>query len=385
MQETEDTGDAGFAICVGGLNERQCIPTFTLRVFCHTTHIALVPINLQSLGARSRGAASIAEVGSSDRGELVTQRILQPGEIEALERTAIARLRLPLRDTVFADRAVRLRRLAQGHAIAGYLRLMATLVEAQQQALATVSARMPPAEAVEHAQAHSMPIAGALSSERDPAWRNVLRNLVDHVEAAGAATPTLRKLLDGMRAMSEAQLDSAADAVLGLRFGEIDPATAPFVAAALQVIWTDIASRLDMREVPYLETPGLCPVCGSMPVASVVRIGGQYDGYRFLQCSLCSTEWHMVRVKCSNCDSTKGIAYHGIAGGDEALKAESCDTCGVYRKIGYQEKDHDIEPMADDLASLALDLLMSDAGFRRASPNPMLWPQAAGGEPSPAG
>ncbi|MBU6489366.1 MAG: formate dehydrogenase accessory protein FdhE [Burkholderiales bacterium] len=308
------------------------------------------------------------------------QRILQPGEIEALDHTAIPRLRLPQREAVFADRAARLRRLAEGHAIAGYLRLMATLVQAQQNILAAFAARMPSVEVVKHAQTHSMPIANVLGGERDEAWRGVLLRLVDRIEAAGAATPPLARLFDALRAMSDAQLDSAADAVIGLRLDEVDPAAAPFVMAALQVVWTDIACRLDMRDVPYLETPGLCPVCGSMPVASIVRIGGQSQGYRFLQCGLCSTEWHMVRVKCSYCDSTQGIAYHEISEGDSALKAESCDTCGVYRKIGYQEKDHEIEPLADDLASLALDLLMSEGGYRRASPNPLLWPQVATGE-----
>lgn len=310
----------------------------------------------------------------------MTQRILQPGEIEALDRTAIVRLRLPRREAVFADRAARLRHLAEGNAIGGYLRLMARLAEAQQNLLTAMTARMPSNDAVKHAQTHSMPIASAVGAERDSVWRDVLRGLIARIDAAGTAAPALDKLLDTLRAMSEEQLDSAADAVLGLRFGEIDPAAAPFVMAALQVVWTDIASRLDARDVPYLETPGLCPVCGSMPVASIVRIGGQFQGYRFLQCGLCSTEWHMVRVKCSHCDSTKGIAYHAIANGNEALKAESCDACGVYRKIGYQEKDYEIEPLADDLASLALDLLMSEAGYRRASPNPLLWPQAPSSE-----
>lgn len=308
------------------------------------------------------------------------QRILQPGEIEALDHTAIPRLRLPHRDTVFADRAARLRHLAEGHAIAGYLRLMSALVEAQHDLLATFAARMPSADAVKHAQTHSMPIANALGGERDPAWREVLERLVARIDTAGAVTPSLGKRLDALRAMSDEQLDRAADAAIALRFGEIDPAAAPFVMAALQVVWTDIACRLDRRDVPYLDAPGVCPVCGSMPVASIVRIGGQFQGYRFLQCSLCSTEWHMVRVKCSHCDSTKGIAYHGIAGDAGVLKAESCDACGVYRKIGYQEKDYNIEPLADDLASVALDLLMSEAGYRRASPNPLLWPQAPDGE-----
>jgi FdhE protein len=145
--------------------------------------------------------------------------------------------------------------------------------------------------------------------------------------------------------------------------------------AALQVVWTDLASRIDVRDVPYVDTPGVCPVCGGPPVASIVRIGGALQGYRYVQCGLCSTEAHVVRVKCTNCDSTKGIAYHGIEGGSEALKAESCDECHTYRKIGYMEKDMDYEPLADDLASLTLDLLMGEAGYRRASPNPLLWPE----------
>lgn len=305
----------------------------------------------------------------------VVQRILQPGEIEALERSAIARIRLPERSTVFAARAARLRGLADGHAIAGYLRLMASVADAQQALLAECVATLPSTDAIDAAHAHAMPVAGAQAGVRDPAWRRLLHRLVERIDAPGAVTPALAKLCDALRVASDADLERAADAVLALRYAEVDPARAPFVMAALQILWTDIASRLTLRDVPYLDTPGLCPVCGFWPVASIVRIGGAYQGYRYLQCGLCATEWHMVRVKCSHCDSTKGIAYHGVAGGDDALKAESCDECRTYRKIGYQEKDHALEPFADDLASLALDLLMSEAGYRRAAPNPMLWPQ----------
>jgi FdhE protein len=325
----------------------------------------------------------------------LVQRILQPGEIESLDRTAIPRLRLPERLTVFSGRAERLRRLADNsHPIAGYLMLMASLVDAQHQVLTDFSVPMPMpmpvpnSEEIARAQANSMPIANSLTIERARAWHKALRCLIDRIDAPGAVTPAVGQLLGVLRTTSEAQLETAADAILSLRFAEIDPATAPFLMAALQVVWTDIATRLDIRDVPYLDTPGMCPVCGSMPVASIVRIGGAYQGYRYLQCGLCATEWHMVRIKCSNCDSTKGIAYHGVergseAGGDEggevggeALKAESCDECRVYRKIGYQEKDYDFEPLADDLASLTLDLLMSEAGYRRASPNPLFWSQA---------
>ncbi|MFC5431702.1 formate dehydrogenase accessory protein FdhE [Paraburkholderia denitrificans] len=306
----------------------------------------------------------------------MTQRILDPAEIQALDPSAIPRIRLPERATHFAARAARLRQLADHNPIGGYVRLMAALVDAQQHALEHFSARMPTRDAIANAQRHSMPILPALSGERDPQWRDVLRKLVDRVEAAGAIAPALAKVLDALRAMSDAELDAQADALLAQRYAEVAPATAPFIMAALQVVWTDLASRLDVQDVPYVDAPGACPVCGVPPVASIVRIGGAYHGYRFTQCSLCGTEAHVVRVKCTNCDSTMGIAYHGIEGGNPALKAESCDECHTYRKIGYQEKDFDFEPLADDLASLTLDLLMSDAGYERASPNPLLWPEA---------
>ncbi|KVT46091.1 formate dehydrogenase accessory protein FdhE [Burkholderia ubonensis] len=306
----------------------------------------------------------------------MTQRILEPNEISALDHSAIPRFRLPERATVFSARAARLRQLADLNPISGYLRLMAVVADAQHAVLQDFAAQMPPQDAIARAQQHSMPLVPALGGERDPQWRAVLYELLDRVEGAGLVNPPLAKLLDRLRLMAPAELDAQADAILALRFAEVDPATAPFLMAALQVVWTDLASRTQPADVPFLDQPGLCPVCGTHPVASVVRVGGQYEGYRFLQCGLCTTEWHMVRTKCSHCDSTKGIAYHGIEGGSEAVKAESCDECKTYRKIGYQNKDYDFEPLADDLASLTLDLLMNEAGYRRSAPNPLLWPEA---------
>ncbi|SAK87985.1 formate dehydrogenase accessory protein FdhE [Caballeronia temeraria] len=318
----------------------------------------------------------------------MVQRIVEAASIESLDPSAIPRLRMPERATIFSARAARLVQLAQaGNPIAGYLRLMAALADAQQRVLTRFDAPMPSRASIELNQRHSMPIVPALTDDRDPAWRDVLLMLLDSIEAAGALTPALAQLVARLRALDAAALDAQANAILALRFAEIDPAAAPFIAAALQVVWTDLASRIDMKDVPYLDTPGVCPVCGSVPVASIVRVGGAYEGYRFVQCGLCATELHVVRAKCTNCDSTKGIAYHVMGTGDEPeeektakarsapLKAESCDECGTYRKIGYQEKAYDFEPYADDLASLTLDLLMGDAGFRRAAPHPWLWPE----------
>jgi FdhE protein len=84
---------------------------------------------------------------------------------------------------------------------------------------------------------------------------------------------------------------------------------------------------------------------------------------------MCETQWHMVRVKCSNCESTKGISYYAIAGTSGAVKAEACDECGSYLKIVYMDKDPHVDPGADDLATLALDLMMGDGGKSRSGPN----------------
>ncbi len=64
----------------------------------------------------------------------------------------------------------------------------------------------------------------------------------------------------------------------------------------------------------------VCPVCASEPVASVIRIGGQASGHRYLHCGGCGTDWHMVRVKCSHCETTQGIHYQTIEG-DQGVHA----------------------------------------------------------------
>jgi len=78
------------------------------------------------------------------------------------------------------------------------------------------------------------------------------------------------------------------------------------------------------------------------------------------------------RIKCTLCGSTKDIAYQEIAGGSATVKAETCGSCGRYVKILQQREDASLDPVADDVATLALDLLLRDSGFRRGAGNPFL-------------
>ncbi|MDH0519866.1 formate dehydrogenase accessory protein FdhE [Achromobacter xylosoxidans] len=304
------------------------------------------------------------------------QRILPRGEIEALDHNTIPRIQLPARDSVFATRAARLRQLAVDSPVADYLLLMARLVDAQQNALRGCNAPPASEDRIALAQAHGMPPLQAVGWPRDPLWRDILRQLVDEV-AGGQDVPAealevcsaLRRALDE----DTESLEDLAEAVLSEQHRGVDGAAAPFVMAALQVYWTDLASRFDEKQLPVASPFGICPVCASLPVASVVRVGGQFEGYRYLCCSLCATQWHMVRVKCSHCEDVESVAYQAIEGRAPAIKAETCDRCHTYRKIFYQDKDLHVEPVADDLASLMLDVLVGEAGYSRASGNPLLW------------
>jgi len=315
-------------------------------------------------------------LGSHVFQENALQRILERGEIESLDHTSIPRLRIPVRASVFTDRAARLRQLAQDHPASAYLALMAHLVDAQHRALEHCAVRSAGEEQISRAQAHGMPPLQAMGWSRAPQWRDILKALAEHMsgqaevpEQARAVAASLRERLDS----DPDSIETQADAILAERDTEVDGASAPFIMAALQVYWTSLAIDFDTSKLPVVSPFGVCPLCGSLPVSSVVRVGGSADGCRYLCCSLCSSEWHLVRVTCSHCEGTKSIAFHSVEGGPEGIKAESCDDCHSYRKIFYQEKDYNVDPVADDLASLTLDMLMGEEGYSRASGNPLLW------------
>ena len=305
------------------------------------------------------------------------RRILEPGQIEAFAEGAIPRLRLPDRTRLFAARAERLRQLgasgAPGQAIGDYLRLMAAVAETQQLALRTFDAPLPTATQLARSHTHGMPPIHASGWSRAREWRDLVAQMCGSAAAAPDVPPSARQACERLGALPPQQMEAQADALLAARADAIEVATAPLLMAALQVYWVALASRLTPDNVAELEVPGLCPMCGTLPVASVVRADERSQGYRYLHCALCATEWHLVRITCSQCQGTANIAYHSIEGGSEAVRAESCDECHTYRKILYQEKDANVEPVADDLASLALDLLMSQAGYHRGSGNPLLW------------
>ncbi|MGN1055370.1 MAG: formate dehydrogenase accessory protein FdhE [Comamonas sp.] len=301
------------------------------------------------------------------------QRILQPGEIEALDKTSFPRILLPQVASLFSERAARLRQLAEGNPIADYLQFAAKIVDAQHAAAGSVELQPLDNSNIARAQEHSMPLLPAVE-HMDPAWHQVLDAMLETLAGADGLPEALQPLIESLRTLSQEERDEVAKRLLEKEVAARHIGMAPFIMAALQVTYAKRAAALNVRDVPYTEPATICPVCASEPVASVLRIGGQSSGHRYLHCGNCCTEWHMVRVKCSHCESTAGIHYQTIEGSKDVITAETCDECGTYRKVVNQEKDPMAEPLADDLASLTLDLLMSEnTSFKRASANPLLF------------
>jgi FdhE protein len=145
-----------------------------------------------------------------------------------------------------------------------------------------------------------------------------------------------------------------------------------FIAAALQVHFARVAAQLDAKAlVPVGQ--GACPACGAPPVSTLVVGWSGAHATRFCACSLCGTLWNYPRIKCALCGSTEGIAYQEVAGGSATtVKAETCDSCHGYVKILHQHTNPSLDPVADDVATLALDLLLRESGYRRGAVNPFL-------------
>ncbi len=201
----------------------------------------------------------------------------------------------------------------------------------------------------------------------------ILRRMIE-ATLPPAASETAASLMQA----SEAWLEATADRVLAGDLANSAPQELPFVAAALQVYWVHMASSLKEHAFGRLKQGGVCPVCGSYPSAGIVRGSGREQGLRYLSCSLCASLWHMVRIKCSSCESTDRIDHYTLEGSNTAVKAESCGNCNSYLKLLYLAKDSKMEAMADDLATLALDMLMDKEGKMRGGPNLFFHPGMPG-------
>jgi FdhE protein len=286
--------------------------------------------------------------------------------------TAPEPLLLPEPATRFSATAGRLRTLASGHPMAEWLGFMSLLSEAQHIA-ATILPPMPAIEPGLIAQSVEarMPPLSADGHHRNSAWRDGLSVLFDELDGKDVPSPA-SAIVANMRGTSANEIEDLADGFLrgSLRTDDVGPAL--YVAAALQVYFTRLAGGLDASALRLLPQRGLCPCCGSTAVSGLITASGATPGTRYLYCSMCSTAWNHVRAVCITCESSGSLSLKGIERGSAAVQAETCDSCHTYAKMLYQTKDTKVDPYADDLASVGLDIMVSEAGWARHAPNPLL-------------
>ncbi|HEV7777861.1 MAG TPA: formate dehydrogenase accessory protein FdhE [Luteibacter sp.] len=272
----------------------------------------------------------------------------------------------------FAATAQRLQRLTAGHPMDAWLRFMARLAEAQHAVATTLAPAggLSPDVVAQSVEARLPPLA-ADSHRREASWREGLAMLLDHLDSSELPLAT-QDAMEQLRHGEAATLDRLADHFLRGGLTAADAGPAVFVAAALQVYFTCSAACLKVEDLRLLEERALCPCCGSPSVAGVITASGMTPGVRYLYCSLCSTAWNHVRTVCITCGGTRRLSLQGIEGDTGVVKAETCGDCHTYAKLLYQLQDMQADPYADDLASLGLDLLITEAGFSRHAPNPLL-------------
>jgi len=113
---------------------------------------------------------------------------------------------------------------------------------------------------------------------------------------------------------------------------------------------------------------GYCPVCGSLPYLALLKGEG---GRRYLLCSYCGYEWRVDRLLCPFCGNKDPDSLQYFYGeGEETFRIDTCGKCKQYIKTIDARNIELIDPALEDLATLHLDLLASQKGFKKPAPNP---------------
>ena len=115
---------------------------------------------------------------------------------------------------------------------------------------------------------------------------------------------------------------------------------------------------------------GYCPICGSIPHLALLK---EEVGKRYLLCSYCGYEWRVDRLFCPFCNNKEQESLHYFYGeGEEAHRIDLCDKCHQYIKTIDLRKIEEIDPVLEDHATLHLDILASQKGYKRPVPNPWI-------------
>jgi FdhE protein len=295
-----------------------------------------------------------------------------PEAIQAQEFFHIPFWQQPQAD-IFSQRAQRLHELAAENSSdwQPYLQFLAAICTAQQ----TLLERYAEAEWV-------LSVANTAETLLTPALLSANHSLTDrlfadlHTLLQQQLSPTAAQVWKELLQLSSEERSQLCQQALNQQLGVAQQDYQVWVNAVVQIIYTHAALNLAATAVKPLPELGFCPCCGTDAVGAVIIGHGELEGLRYLCCGVCNSRWHSVRARCSFCDNSRDLGVHRIEQAKEGVlsgaEAECCPSCHAYRKRYRLAKQQYADPIADDLASLALDILLNEEGWQRGGANPFL-------------
>jgi FdhE protein len=246
--------------------------------------------------------------------------------------------------TPWARRAARARALAARHeAAAELLSFCARLAEYQDRLAVGVGAGRP---------------------GRNAGVQAALPAFLDWLEREGPLG--LRTAVPGLRGIPAEQWRALIEDPAS---GEDDDRRAAFVVEALVQPIAGAQRPAAAIGAAAADAPERCPSCGGLPVVGLLREEG-HGARRSLVCGTCLAEWEFRRVRCPACGeaSFETLPVY-TAEQFPHVRVEACDGCRRYLKTIDLTRDGIADPVADDLASVALDLWAAEQGYRRLRPS----------------
>jgi FdhE protein len=172
---------------------------------------------------------------------------------------------------------------------------------------------------------------------------------------------SLKKLLK--KGLTEQSVEQVADE-LGLDKKVFSFLIRSSIKPSLQAGMEQLRSELD----PETWLKGYCPLCGSLPSLSLLK---EEVGKRYLLCSFCGYQWRIDRIFCPFCNNKDQESLHYLfAEGEEAYRIDLCEKCHQYIKTIDHRKLEEPDIVLEDLATLHLDILATQKGYKRPVPNP---------------
>jgi FdhE protein len=123
----------------------------------------------------------------------------------------------------------------------------------------------------------------------------------------------------------------------------------------------------ELESDPWLK--GTCPICGSLPSLALLS---EEAGKRSLLCSFCGHQWRIDRFLCPFCNNKEQGSFRYLYGeGEESYRIDICEKCRQYIKTIDLRKTEGPDPSLEDLATLHLDILALQKGYKK--PVTTLW------------